>query len=339
MNTFIIAEAGINHNGSIELAKRMVDAAVEANCDAVKFHTFKEAGSVVTRTARKADYQVKNTGNNDSQYEMIRKFEMSYDSFRELKNYCEQKSIIFMSTPFDLESVEFLNELNMKIFKVSSGDLTNMPLLKLIAKMNKPIILSTGMSSLGEIEEALGWIYGESNRKVTLLHCTSNYPTKFEDVNLQAMLTLKKAFKVEVGYSDHTLGIEIPIAAVAMGARVIEKHFTLDKNMEGPDHKASLSVEELKRMVESVRNVEKSLGDGIKQIRKDEVEVREMARRSIVAQQDINVGEIITENMITFKRPANGIEPKYTEIMLGSKAVKKIHKDELIAWNMLQLKK
>ncbi|MCW7999959.1 N-acetylneuraminate synthase, partial [Clostridium sp. cpc1] len=260
--TFIIAEAGVNHNGNIDIAKKLVDAAVEAGVDAIKFQSFK-AGNLVTKSAKKAEYQKETTGNGN-QFEMLKKLELSYKEHIILKKYCEEKGIMFISTPFDFESADLLEKLNIPLYKISSGDLTNIPLLKYIAKFNKPMIVSTGMANLGEVEIAVNAIKEGGNDKITLLHCTSNYPTACEDVNLNAILTLKNAFKLPVGYSDHTIGIEIPIGAVAMGTKVIEKHFTLDKNMEGPDHRASLEPNELKEMVKNIRNIEKAFGNGIK---------------------------------------------------------------------------
>lgn len=326
--TFIIAEAGVNHNGDINIAKRLIDVAVEAGADAVKFQTFK-AENLVTRDAPKANYQKETTGDG-SQYEMLKKLELSLEDHIILKNHCEEKGIMFLSTPFDFESVDLLEKIGMKIYKISSGDLTNIPLLKYIAKLNKPMIISTGMANLGEVEKAVEAVKSCGNDKITLLHCTSNYPTAFEDVNLNAMITMKNAFKIPVGYSDHTLGIEIPISAVAMGAEVIEKHFTLDKDMEGPDHRASLNPLELKDLVQSIRNIEKSFGDGIKKCNISEVNTKKVARKSIVAARNIEVGEKITYENITFKRPENGISPIYSELVVGKKAINNISKDEIL---------
>lgn len=331
-NIFIIAEAGVNHNGDINIAKILIDTAVDAKCDAVKFQTFK-ADKLVTRIAKKADYQVTNTGNNESQYDMLKKLELNYESHKEIITYCKQKGIQFLSTPFDEESSDMLEELGMEIFKVPSGEINNKLFLKHIARKGKQIILSTGMSTLGEVEEALFWIYEENNYDVKLLHCTSNYPTAYNDVNLNAMLTLKQAFKVNVGYSDHTLGIEVPIAAAALGAQIIEKHFTLDVNLEGPDHKASLEPSQLKLMVQSIRNIETSLGDGVKKVQDNEVRVKEIARKSIVARCDIEKGETITLDKLAMKRPGTGLEPKYVEVLINKKAARDLEKDTILSFN------
>jgi len=330
---FIVAEAGVNHNGSVELAKKLIDAAKDAGADAVKFQTFK-AESVVVKDAQKAEYQKETTGEG-SQYEMIKKLELTEEDFRELADYAEKKDIMFLSSPFDKESVDLLNELDVPAFKVGSGEITNFSLLKHIAKKGKPIILSTGMSTLGEIEEALDVIRSEGVEDIILLHCVSNYPARIEDVNLRAMGTLKQAFKLPVGFSDHTLGITAPIAAVALGACVIEKHFTLDRNLPGPDHKASLEPDELKEIVKDIREVEKALGNGIKKPTKEEEEVKKVARKSIVAKVDISKGAIITEEMLDVKRPGTGIEPKYLKFIIGRKTKEDIKKDDVIRFEMI----
>lgn len=323
---FIIAEAGVNHNGSIELAKQLVDKAVFAGVDCVKFQTFK-AENLVNKEAKKADYQVNNTGNNDSQLSMLKKLELSFDNFVELKKYCDDKGIVFLSTPFDHESIEFLASLNMPIFKIPSGEITNLPYLRKINSYKKEVILSTGMATIDEIQDALKVL---KDCKVTLLHCTTEYPCPYESVNMNAMLTLKNEFGLDVGYSDHTQGIEIPIMAVAMGAKVIEKHFTLDKNMEGPDHKASLEPHELKAMVDAIRNIEKAFGDGVKEPQEAEKKNITIARKSIVAKCDIKKGEILTEENITTKRPGNGISPMKWDEIIGTIANKDFQEDELI---------
>lgn len=327
---FIIAEAGVNHNGDINIAKRLIDKAYEAGADAIKFQTFK-AENLVTENAPKAEYQKDTTGDGN-QLEMLKSLELSIKDHIELKKYCEEKGIIFISTPFDFESVDLLEEIDVSLYKVSSGDLTNLPLLKYISSKNKPIILSTGMANLGEVEEAIETIFETGNNKLILLHCTSNYPTEYEDVNLRAMITMKEAFKLPVGYSDHTNGIEVPIAAVTLGAKVIEKHFTLDRKMDGPDHKASLEPDELKTMVKSIRNIEKALGDGIKRCRKSEENTKSVARKSIVADRDINKGEVITINDISFKRPEFGLKPKYVNFIIDKKARRNIRKNEFITF-------
>jgi N-acetylneuraminate synthase/N,N'-diacetyllegionaminate synthase len=331
---FIIAEAGVNHNGNVELAKKLIDTAKDAGADAVKFQTFK-AENVVTKNSEKAEYQKETTGKG-SQYNMIKKLELTEYDFKELADYAKKKGILFLSSPFDKESVDLLYELDVPVFKIASGEITNFPLLRYIAKKRKPIILSTGMSTLGEVEEALKVIRNEGVEDIVLLHCVSNYPAKIEDVNLKAMETLKQAFKIPVGFSDHTLGITASIAAVASGACLIEKHFTLDRNLPGPDHKASLEPDELKEMVKTIRDVEKALGDGIKKPTKEEEEIKKVARRSVVAKVDISEGAIITEDMLDVKRPGTGIEPKYIERIIGKRAKINIKKDELITWSMTE---
>jgi len=277
---FVIAEAGVNHNGDINLAKKLIDKAVEAGVNAIKFQTFK-AENLVSKNAKKAKYQVENTGSNESQYEMLKKLELSFKDFEELKKYCDEKGIMFLSTPFDEESIEFLDKLGLEIFKIPSGEITNLPYLRKIGSLKKRVILSTGMADLGEIEDALDVLIKSGTRKeeITILHANTEYPTPFEDVNLKAMQTIACAFKIDVGYSDHTLGIEVPIAAVAMGAKVIEKHFTLDKTLPGPDHKASLEPDELKAMVKAIRNIEVALGYGIKRPSKSEAKNKVVARK------------------------------------------------------------
>lgn len=328
---FIIAEAGVNHNGDINIAKKLVDKAKEAGVDAIKFQTFR-AENLVTKEAPKAEYQKETTGDG-SQFEMLKKLELSLEDHITLKRYCEEKGIMFISTPFDFESVDLLEKTDVSLYKVSSGDLTNLPLLSYIANKNKPIILSTGMANLGEVEEAVETISKAGNDRTILLHCTSNYPTAYEEVNLRAMLTMKEAFKLPVGYSDHTIGIEIPIAAVALGAKVIEKHFTLDRNMKGPDHRASIEPDELKIMVRSIRNIELAMGDGIKRCNKSEENIRKVARKSIVAGRDISKDEVITINNISFKRPEFGLKPKYVDLVVGKKARRNIKVNEFITFN------
>lgn len=331
---FIIAEAGVNHNGDLEIAKKLVDVACDAGVDAVKFQTFKTE-NLVTKNAEKADYQKENTGSG-SQFQMLKKLELSYENHVILKQYCESKGIMFISTPFDFESVDLLEKLDIPLYKISSGDLTNTPLLKYIAKMNKPMIVSTGMANLGEVEKAVESIKKTDNNRISLLHCTSNYPTDYEDVNLNAMITLKNAFKFSIGYSDHTVGIEVPIAAVAMGAEIIEKHFTIDKNMEGPDHKASLNPQELKQMVKSIRNMEKAFGDGVKRCNKNEENTKTIARKSIVASKNIVKGENISYENITFKRPGNGMDPTFADEIIGKIAICDISVDEVITFSNIK---
>lgn len=323
---FIIAEAGINHNGSFDIAKQLIDKAVEAGADCVKFQTFK-AEHLVSKFARKADYQIENTGTKESQLEMLEKLSLSYENFAELKEYCDKKNIIFLSTPFDLESADFLNSLDMKIFKIPSGEVTNLPYLRKINSFGKKIILSTGMATLDEIQDALNVL---KDCKVSLLHCTTEYPCPYDNVNMNAMLTMKEKFNLPVGYSDHTQGIEIPVMAVSMGAEIVEKHFTLDKNMEGPDHKASLEPEELKQMVSAIRNIEKAFGTGVKEPQESEKKNIEIARKSIVAKFDIKKGELFTKENLTVKRPATGISPMKWDDIIGTRAQKNYNKDEII---------
>ena len=331
MGVYIIAEAGVNHNGSMENALKMIDAAKACGCDCIKFQTFR-ASALVTQKARKAEYQIENTHNSDSQYEMLKKLELSSGNFFELKEYCDKVGIDFMSTPFDEESVEVLEQIGTKVYKISSGDITNKQLLQYVAKKHKPMIISTGMCTLEEVQEAIGWIEQVGNTQITILHCTSNYPTPYEDVNMKAMLTLDSQFPYPVGYSDHTKGYIIPVMAVAMGAEIIEKHFTLDKNMEGPDHKASLDVAELKEMVDSIRIVEEAMGDGIKQPAKSELSTRDVARKSIILTHAVPKGGVLTREDLGIKRPGNGLAPKYIDDLIGKKTLRKMESEELIAW-------
>ncbi|ACO03060.1 MAG TPA: N-acetylneuraminate synthase [Persephonella sp.] len=331
MRVFIIAEAGVNHNGSIDLAKKLIDIAVDSGADAVKFQTFK-AENLVNLYAEMAEYQKKNLGKTKSQLDMLKELELSFNDFEELKSYCDKRGITFLSTPFDIESARFLKELGLDIFKIGSGEITNYPLLKEIGSYRKKVILSTGMADLGEIEDALDVLIenGTEKKDITVLHCNTEYPTPYEDVNLRAMLTIKEAFKVKVGYSDHTTGIEIPVAAAALGASVIEKHFTVDRDLPGPDHKASLEPDELKAMVRAIRNVEKALGDGIKKPSRSEIKNIPVARKSIVAKRDIKKGEIFTEENLTVKRPGTGISPMRWNEIIGKKAPRDFKKDEVI---------
>lgn len=329
----IIAEAGVNHNGSIENAFKLVDAAVEAGVDYVKFQTFKSE-NLVSKAAKKADYQVENTGNNtESQLDMLKKLELSNVQHEELIRYCNQKGIKFFSTAFDLESLQYLHDIGLDVVKVPSGEITNLPYLRLAAKLFQKVILSTGMSSLEEIEDAFTVFINEgiSKENITILHCNTEYPTPFVDVNLKAMLSIQEKFQTEIGYSDHTLGIEVPIAAVALGAKIIEKHFTLDKNMDGPDHKASLEPDELKAMVLSIRNIEKAIsGSGAKEPSESEKKNIDIARKSIVAKISINEGEVFTESNITTKRPGTGISAMKWDEVIGKTAIRNFSEDELI---------
>lgn len=329
MSVYIIAEAGVNHNGSLELAKKLVDSAKDAGADCIKFQTF-VAKNIASKNASKAEYQKQLTNSDESQLEMLKKLELSFDDFIDLYNYCKSKEIEFLSTGFDFDSIDFLNSLGMNTWKIPSGDITNLPYLMKIAKLNKPVILSTGMSTMEDIRAALDVLIENGAGEITVLHCTTEYPTPFEDVNLTAMKTIHTEFEVPIGYSDHTRGIEIPIAAVAMGATVIEKHFTLDRNMEGPDHKASLEPDELKEMVSTIRNVEKAIGTGEKKPALSETKNIAIARKSIIANRTIKEGEILTEENLTVKRPGNGISPmKWFEI-IGKQAIRDFEEDELI---------
>lgn len=331
MNVFIIAEAGVNHNGSIELAKKLIDVAAESGADAVKFQTFKTE-NLVSKGAEKAEYQKETTDAEESQFDMIKKLELDILTHKELIAYCDTKEIMFLSTPFDHDSIDMLCELNLEIFKIPSGELTNLPYLRHIGRLNKEIILSTGMADIGEIEDALDVLTdaGTPKSKITVLHANTQYPTPMEDVNLKAMVTIGQTFDIKYGYSDHTLGIEVDIAAVAMGAVVIEKHFTLDKNMEGPDHKASLEPSELNAMVKAIRNIEKALGSGIKKPSQSEKPNMEIARKSIVASRAISKGELLSEENLAVKRPGKGINPMLWDNVCGTVATKDYKSDELI---------
>jgi N,N'-diacetyllegionaminate synthase len=328
---FIIAEAGVNHNGSVSIAKRMIDVASEAGADAVKFQTFK-AENVISKFAPKAEYQKSTTGHSESQLDMAKKLELNEKEFKGLFDYCKERTIMFLSTPFDLDSIDLLNRLGLEIFKIPSGEITNLPYLKEIGALKKKVIMSTGMSYVREIKSALDALIKAGTRKknITLLHCNTEYPTPYEDVNLYAMITLKKKFGVEAGYSDHTLGVEVPVAAAALGASVIEKHFTLDRNMEGPDHKASLEPVELKAMVKAIRNLEKALGSSVKKPSASESKNIAIARKSIVAARKIRRGAALTSENLTVKRPGTGINPMRWEHILGRKAKKDFQRDELI---------
>ncbi len=328
-HVFIIAEAGVNHNGSLDNAKRMVECAAEAGADAIKFQTFK-AETLVCKNAQKAEYQKEATGNEESQFEMLKKLELTEEEYEELKRYCGEKHIMFLSTPFDLDSLRYLNEIGIEIIKIPSGEITNYPYLREIGKLRKPIIMSTGMSTMAEVEEAVEVLQMNGARDITLLHCNTQYPTPYGDVNLRAMLALKDKFHTEVGYSDHTLGIEIPIAATAMGATVIEKHFTLNRGMEGPDHKASLEPDELKCMIQSIRNVEQAMGTGIKAPTNSEYKNILVARKSIVARKQIQAGESFTEENITTKRPGDGMSPMRWNEVIGKTASREYGVDEKI---------
>ena len=328
MGVYIIAEAGVNHNGSFELACKLIEAAKQAGADCIKFQTF-NSEKLVSQSTRKADYQKTATGGG-TQLDMLKKLELSYDEFIGLKKYCDEIGITFLSTPFDFDSIDFLNTIDMPFWKIPSGEISNYPYLVKLAKTGKPIVMSTGMCDLEEIREAIKVLNDNGVSDIKLLHCNTEYPTPFEDVNLKAMLTIKDEFGCVVGYSDHTMGIEVPIAAVALGATVIEKHFTLDRNMEGPDHKASLEPFEFAEMVKSIRNIEKSLGRGEKTPSPSERKNMAVARKSIVANRKIRKGDILTEDNITVKRPGTGINPMKWNNVLGTKAIRDFDEDELI---------
>ena len=331
MSVFIIAEAGVNHNGSLKLAKDLIDAAALSGADAVKFQTFK-AEKIVSKSAKKAEYQKKTTDALESQFDMIKKLELDLDVHKELIIYCQEKNITFLSTPFDHESIDLLNNLGLQIFKIPSGEITNLPYLRHIGSLEKKIVLSSGMSNLEEVRDALNILInaGTSKDNITVLHANTMYPTPMEDVNLNAMLTIQKEFGVAVGYSDHTLGIEVDIAAVAMGASCLEKHFTLDKTMDGPDHKASLEPEELKAMVGAIRNIEKALGSSEKKPSPSESVNIKVVRKSIFANQNIKKGDLLTDKNIAVKRPGGGISPMQWDEVIGTISSKDYNADELI---------
>jgi N,N'-diacetyllegionaminate synthase len=329
--TLIIAEAGVNHNGDLELAKKLVNIAADAGADLVKFQTF-NANRQVTRSANKADYQIQSTGIDESHYEMLKRLELTEGMHHELIDYCDKRNIGFLSTGFDIESINLLVRLGQNQFKIPSGEITNLSYLHHIGRFGKPIILSTGMATLGEIEAAIEVLEkaGTTRSKITVLHCTTEYPTPMSEVNLRAMQSIQAAFGVAVGYSDHTLGVEVAIAAVAMGASVIEKHFTIDRCLPGPDHKASLEPKELANMVKSIRNIEIALGDGVKRLSKSEYINKAVSRKSIVASQAIKVGEIFSNDNLTTKRPGTGISPMLLDQVLGRNARRDFNVDDLI---------
>ena len=328
---FVIAEAGVNHNGDIEIAKQLIDAASEAGADAVKFQTF-QADSLVCRTAKKAEYQLETTDRTETQYDMLKKLELTPQMHRELIEHCLKRNIMFLSTPFDLESIKLLSELGMQIYKIPSGEITNLPYLREIAKQQKKIILSTGMSSMDEVKAAVNVLKNNGTEELTLLHCNTQYPTPISDVNLLAMVKMREETGLPVGYSDHTQGIEVPIAAAALGAEVIEKHFTLNRNMEGPDHKASLEPQELMQMVVGIRKIESALGSKIKQVSESEMPNVAIVRKSIVAAANIKRGEKYTEKNLTTKRPATGISPMLWDEVIGKTADRDYKVDEIIGF-------
>lgn len=332
-HVLIIAEAGVNHNGSIDIAKQLVDKAVEAGVDVIKFQTFK-AEKLVSKSAKQAEYQKKNIGKktDDSQLNMLKKLELSEEDHQTLMDYCRKKGIQFFSTAFDLDSIDYLHSLNLGLWKIPSGEITNYPYIKKIAQYGEPVILSTGMCELDDVSAAMNALLknGVKREQITILHCNTEYPTPYEDVNLKAMLELQEQYQVNVGYSDHTRGIEVPIAAVALGATMIEKHFTLDRNMEGPDHKASLEPDELKAMVSAIRHIEQALGDGHKVVSPSEQKNIAIARKSIVAACNIKAGDTFTEDNMTVKRPGSGISPMRWEEVVGTKAKRDFSEDDLI---------
>lgn len=326
---FIIAEAGVNHNGSIEIAKKLIDAAALAGADAVKFQTFK-AENLVCKDAKKAEYQMETTNQRESQFDMLKKLELTQDMHEQLMDYCKNKNIMFLSTPFDIESLQYLVLCGVEIIKIPSGEITNYPFLREAGKTGKRIILSSGMSTLEEVRNAVQVVKDSGSKEITVLHCNTEYPTPYADVNLKAMLTIQNELGIPVGYSDHTQGIEVPIAAAALGATVIEKHFTLDKNMDGPDHRASLEPDELQAMVTAIRNIEVALGNGKKEPSESEKKNISVARKSIVAKCDIKAGDIFTEDNLTTKRPGTGISPMRWNEIINQKVLKSYKMDELI---------
>lgn len=328
----IIAEAGVNHNGSMVIAKQLVDAAVDAGVDIIKFQTFK-ADKLVSKYAKQAEYQKRNIGDgNDSQFDMLRKLELSARDHEELIAYCKQRGIRFWSTAFDFESMDYLHSLNLGLWKIPSGEITNYPFIRKVASYAEPVIVSTGMCSESDIQSAVDVLnkYGVSREQIVILHCNTQYPTPYQDVNLKAMCTIKQKFGTKVGYSDHTQGIEVPIAAVALGASVIEKHFTIDKNLPGPDHKASLEPAELKVMVKAIRHIEQALGDGVKKVSDSEKVNIAVARKSIVAACPIKKGELLTEENLTVKRPGTGLSPMRWLEVVGTLATKDYQEEDLI---------
>ena len=332
---FVIAEAGVNHNGSFDLARQLVDQARLAGADAVKFQTFR-AEKLVSRSAQKAQYQKRNTGGADTQFEMLERLELSDDDHRALLAYCRDAGVTFLSSPFDAQSADLLDELGVTAFKIPSGELTNHALLRHIADKGKPLILSTGMSTLDEVTEAVDIIVASGNRRLSLLHCVTEYPAPVDEVNLRAMLTLRDAFGFAVGYSDHTQGFEIAVAAVALGARIIEKHFTLSRDMEGPDHKASLEPDELKALIAAIRNVEQALGDGVKVPAPCEMKNIAIARKSVVAERDIAAGEPLSLENVAVKRPGDGIQPRDLENIMGRTVAVDIEAGSVVSWEDLK---
>ncbi|MBR3139407.1 MAG: N-acetylneuraminate synthase [Methanobrevibacter sp.] len=331
-STFIIAEIGVNHNGSIELAKNMIKSASRCGVDAVKFQTFRSE-DLVTENAKTADYQQK-YANESSQLEMLKKLELTFEDFKELKDYASKCNVMFISSPFDINSVDLLENLNVSLYKLGSGELNNFELIDYVQKTNKPIILSTGMATLEEIKETYDFI--ENKENLIILHCITGYPTSFEEANLNFIKTLQDEFDVPIGFSDHSPGIELPIAAVALGACVVEKHFTLDKTLEGPDHKASLNPIEFKAMVDAIRNVEVAMGDGVRRFSENELEIKKIARKSIILNEDVSEGMTIEKKMLTIKRPGTGIAPKYINQVIGKRVNQDLNKNTVLKWEYLE---
>lgn len=330
---YLIGEIGVNHNGQVEIAKKLIDKAKESGLNAVKFQSF-DPEKTKTRKSPFADYQKENSGD-ESAFEMSKKLKLSYEAHIELKEYCDKVNIDFLSTGFDNDSVDLINDLGVKFLKIPSGEVTNFPLIQYVAKKNKPMILSTGMSELDEIDKAVQLIKKYNNKELFILHCVSLYPTRYEELNLNFIKTLKSIYGAKVGFSDHSLGIEAGIASVALGAKMIEKHITLDKNMKGPDHKTSLEPEELKQFVTSIRNIEKSLGDKLKRVNDREKEMRKVSRRSIVIEKNISQDGIFTSENLSIKKPGTGISSKYLDIILGRKATKNLERDSILDWDMV----
>lgn len=328
-HVYIIAEAGVNHNGSLDLALQLCDAAKAAGVDAVKFQTWKTE-LIITKGTKKAEYQERNLNNDDDQFTMLKKLELSYDNFKIVKQHCDEIGVQFLSTADETESLDFLVELGMPFIKLGSGDINNIPYLRAVAKYGMPVILSTGMANLSQVATAYDTLQEAGAKDVSILHCTTNYPCPMDEVNLRAMQTMQEAFKCKVGYSDHSIGTEIPVAAVAMGAEIIEKHFTLNRNMEGPDHKASLEPQELKYMVDCIRNIEKAMGDGIKRPNTSEMEISKVVLKSIVAKCPIKKGEILTADNMAIKRAESGMSAAYWDVVIGKKAIRDFSIDEPI---------
>lgn len=327
-STFIIAEIGVNHNGSVDLAKTMIKSASMCGVDAVKFQTF-VSEDLVTKNTKTAEYQENNT-NENSQLEMLKKLELSFDDFHELKRYAEDCGVIFLSSPFDFKSVDLLEKLNVSLYKLGSGELTNFELIDYVLKTNKPLILSTGMASLEEIKETYNHIKNKDN--LVILHCITGYPTSFEEANLNFIKTLQNELDVPIGFSDHSPGIELPIAAVALGVCVVEKHFTLDKTLEGPDHKASLNPDEFKAMVSAIRNVEVAMGDGVRRFSKNEKEIKQVARKSIILNENVQKGTVLKREMLSIKRPGTGISPKYIDDVIGKTVIADLNINHVLKW-------